>query len=301
MYNVRYFVYENSIQFRLYSEHVRCVGSSNEVALERSGQKIGRFGSDVVDFSDGLVLWNVVNDFDDDDDDFMYLPDDFDFNLLEDAMKEEIKRKREDSIRSSVNRTKRNIVYLARSNSWDWFVTFTLNPEKVNRYNYCDSSKKVRKFLNNLRRLVPDMVYILVPELHKDGAWHFHGLMKNIESLDMFDSGLKDDAGREIYNMVAYKLGWSTCTRVGESDKAANYLMKYITKDVCEATKGRRRYWPSKNINRALVYQADLHGDEFKALKERLYECMTWKKKVCTEFQHVEIFEVPKDFFDKED
>lgn len=300
MYNVRYFEYENGLQFRIYSNEVWSTKSDvSPYECVFNNRLCMNYGHDVVDYVTGEIVWSDV--------DYVYgndwvdMADDFEFNMLEQSYKDELKRKREDSIRSSVGRTKRSIVYLSRSNNWDWFVTFTLSPDKVDRYDYIECSKKVRKFLNNLRRSVPDMVYLLVPELHQDGAWHFHGLMSGIDSLDMPASGVTDVSGRMIYNMSAYNLGWSTCSRVGDSDKTSNYVMKYITKDLCECTPGRQRYWCSNNINRAKVYEACVWGDELKALLDKLYNNMTWKKKVLGEFHDVEIFEVPKDFFDKED
>ena len=298
MYNVRYFEYENSLQFRIYTNDVRSLKDEVRTGVDIfGGRLVYDFGHNKVDCITGEVVWSDIDYVYGND--WVYASDEFEFDMLEVSMNEEIKRKHEDSIRSSVGRTKRNIVYLSRSNSWEWFVTFTLNPEKVDRYDYVESSKKVRKFLNNLRRLAPDMVYLIVPELHQDGAWHYHGLMSGIDSLDMVDSGVKDSKGRAIYNMSAYKLGYSTCSRIGESDAAANYVMKYITKELCEGTKGRQRYWTSNNIKRANVYQADIHGEEYKKLIDMLYENTTWKKKIYNAFVDVEIFEVPKDFVEK--
>lgn len=298
MYNVRYFEYENTLQFRVYSEPVRCKDS---IEVLESDVHVVNVNGDFVCVNSGEVICEDFGyDEFEDDDFYMPAPDGFNFDLLEIAMQEELKRKHEDSIRSSVGRTKRNIVYLTRSNNWDWFVTFTLSPDKVNRYDYSECTKKVRKFLNNLRRSVPDMVYIMVPELHKDGAWHFHGLMNNVDSLKFTDSGIKDDHGDIVYNMDKYNLGWSYCSKVRESDKAANYIMKYITKDLCEESKNRQRYWPSKNIKRAKVYEAMLSGDDLKKLMSKLYDKMTWKKLVQSEYYDVNLFEVPKDFFGKE-
>lgn len=298
MYNVRYFEYENSLQFRVYSYPVVCRDS---IEVLDSDVHVVNVNGEFVAVDSGEVICEDF-DYDEFEDDYYFIPapDGFDFDLLELAMQEEVKRKHDDSVRSSIGRTKRNIVYLSRSNSWDWFVTFTLNPEKVDRYDYSECTKRVRKFLNNLRRVVPDMVYIMVPELHKDGAWHFHGLMSNVDGLQFVDSGVKDKQGDTVYNMVKYNLGWSTCSKVRESDKAANYIMKYITKDLCEASKNRQRYWPSKNIKRAKVYEAMLSGDDLKKLMNKLYDKMTWKKTVQSEYYDVNLFEVPKDFFEKE-
>ena len=39
-------------------------------------------------------------------------------------------------------------------------------------------TKKVSKWLDHLHRIAPKIRYMVVPELHKDGAYHFHGLTR---------------------------------------------------------------------------------------------------------------------------
>lgn len=166
----------------------------------------------------------------------------------------------------SMNRTINNVYGLSRSNKWEWFFTLTFNPLKVDRTNYTECQKKLTKWLNNMRqRYAPDMVYLLVPELHKDGkSFHFHGLFSNIGNMPLFDSGKRDKQGRVVYNIGSYyengtlkyvkgafRLGFTTVTSVGDTGKASSYLCKYITKDLCSVTFNKRRYWASKNINRA--------------------------------------------------
>ena len=63
------------------------------------------------------------------------------------------------------------------ANDWDWFVTLTFDPQKVDRYNYSDCAKKLKNFIDVTRRKCPGLKYLFVPELHKDGAFHFHGLI----------------------------------------------------------------------------------------------------------------------------
>ena len=76
---------------------------------------------------------------------------------------------------------------------WDYFVTFTFNSDKVDRYNFSEVSKKLSKWIDNIKQKYgcKDMGYIIVPEKHKDGAWHFHGLFKNCDNLNFIDSVLK--------------------------------------------------------------------------------------------------------------
>lgn len=73
----------------------------------------------------------------------------------------------------------RAIYDIARSDCWEWFLTYTFEQSKVDRYDYSWCSQKMSDWLKNMRRVCPDMKYIVVPEQHKDGAWHFHGLFKN--------------------------------------------------------------------------------------------------------------------------
>lgn len=153
----------------------------------------------------------------------------------------------ESNIWHSVNRSKRKIYEYARCAHWDWFVTFTFSPEKVNRYNFEECSRVIRKWLNNQRRNAPNLYYLLVPEMHKDGAWHFHGLLANTGNIKFIDSGIIQK-GHKIYNMSKWSLGFTTATAVDNIYKVSTYIGKYITKELCEATSGKQRYYVSQNL-----------------------------------------------------
>lgn len=148
----------------------------------------------------------------------------------------------------SLNRTKSKIYTYARCVNWEWFVTFTFSSEKTDRYDYDECSRLVRRWLNNQRRNAPDLQYLLVPEQHKDGAWHFHGLLANIGKMKFSDSGKKDKKGKKIYNMAKWSNGFTTATAVTDVYKVSKYIGKYITKELCEMTKGKQRYFVSQNM-----------------------------------------------------
>lgn len=153
------------------------------------------------------------------------------------------------------NRAKNKIYDIARCNDWEWFVTFTFSSNYVDRYDYAKCKAKISKWLNNVRSkgICSDMKYLIVPEQHKDGAWHFHGLFSNCSSLGFVDSGIRDKKGRVIYNIGRYKWGFTTATKVTDSKKSAGYLCKYITKELVADTKGQKRYWHSKNCDLPVV------------------------------------------------
>lgn len=148
----------------------------------------------------------------------------------------------------SLNRTKNKIYTYARCVHWQWFVTFTFSSEKTDRYNYDECSRLVRRWLNNQRRNAPDLQYLIVPEQHKDGAWHFHGLLENTGKMKFSDSGKKDKKGKKIYNMSKWSNGFTTATAVSDVYKISKYIGKYITKELCEMTKGKQRYFVSQNM-----------------------------------------------------
>lgn len=166
----------------------------------------------------------------------------------------------------------KNIIYKLACNNkpWDYFVTFTFNSDKVDRYNFSEVSKKLSKWIDNIKQKYgcKDMGYIIVPEKHKDGAWHFHGLFKNCDNLNFIDSGIKDKQGRTIYNISNYKFGFTTATKLSDIDKAVSYILKYISKDLFgDNLKGKKRYWRSKNLEMPAVETAIFEGNKIDLLK----------------------------------
>jgi hypothetical protein len=161
---------------------------------------------------------------------------------------------RENFKRSS--RRSKNMIYdIARSNVWEWFVTLTFNPEKVNSFDYDACTKKLSKWLNNTRTKCGDNFrYIVIPELHQSGRYHFHGLMSGCDGLKFEISGHKSGED-DIYNIGGYKLGFTTATRVKDTARVSMYIAKYVTKELTACTKGKRRYWASKNCDKPLVNQ----------------------------------------------
>lgn len=176
----------------------------------------------------------------------------------------------ENAIRS-YNRTKQKIYEYSRCVNWEKFITLTFNPEKVDRYDFSECSKKARQWLHNQRRNAPDLQYLLVPEHHKDGAWHFHGLLANTGSMSFVDSGKRTPDGKTVYNMGAWSYGFTTATEVSDTHSISKYIGKYITKDLCNLTKGKQRYFVSSNLPQPTVSSflvAD--DDDFNDLLETL-------------------------------
>lgn len=165
----------------------------------------------------------------------------------------------EETLKRKSAKVKTKIYDIAIMNDWKYFVTLTFDPEKVNSYDYEEVSRKLSKWLNNMKsRDNPKMRYIIVPELHASGRYHFHGLFSEIDDKQMIDSGKKDGKGRVIYNWGSYALGWSTATEIGNAEHSVKYMTKYVTKDLKASTKNKRMYWSSKGLEKPQVVEMQL-------------------------------------------
>lgn len=284
-YNLKLKEYANGSLQLTYYDYPVLDGFDKQVI---SYDKEFRYESDRLEFGDdpecspwGDALSSIINLGESD---FSVLDTE---NLEIPALSEEELTKRHDRcVKSSLNRSIHKIYDLARNNIWEWFFTFTLNESAVkDRTDYAECSKKVCMWFNNIRkRLCPDIKYLIVPERHpSSSAWHFHALVSDVENLEfriaknnqefvkdkygnvvLNESGqpkrnkyFGDDLrvsypdGNYIYNIVNYnetRYGFSTATKIVDTRKAVSYIVKYLTKDLGECTVGKRRYFQSNNL-----------------------------------------------------
>ena len=161
--------------------------------------------------------------------------------------------KEQDNAERSMRRIKEQIYNAVHNNKWEFFMTVTFNAQKIDRYNWDEIRKRHSEMLKNLKkRKCPNLQYIFVPELHKDGAVHFHALLMGVEGLTLRNSGKKDKYKRVIYNIDEFNLGFNTLTRIADPSKAGTYITKYITKELVTGLTGKR-YWLSRGLNELQV------------------------------------------------
>lgn len=167
---------------------------------------------------------------------------------------------------------------LARSNDFKYFVTLTLDAAIVDRYNLGAVVKRLNVWADNrVRRR--GLKYVLVPELHKDGAVHFHGFIN--DALRVVDSGTvrvpeskkprkpksraqRDtwlaDGGHVVYNVPDWTFGFSTAIKLyGEREAAIGYTLKYISKQ--EQKIGGRWYYSGGKLLKPTVELFDAEPD----------------------------------------
>lgn len=199
----------------------------------------------------------------------------------------------EHSIKSSVNRTVNQIYTISRANKWEYFITLTIDPKKLDNTDFNLVSEKLNIWTNNLKkRYAPDLKYIIVPELHKDKSkWHFHGLFANIGKMPLTFSGkvcvgkfvydyVKKPFATKIYNIPLWKYGFSTATIIRDSSKASSYITKYITKDLSHILQNQHRYLASQNIDQPLERVFNIDYDELTRIYSKYLSHITYMSDV---------------------
>ena len=144
----------------------------------------------------------------------------------------------------STRRTKQTIYEIARANHWDYFVTFTFAED---RWNYDEKKRQLRKWFNNFKsRQMKDRVfeYLVVPELHDDGAIHFHGLIQG----DLSDHISRKYGYNDKFVINSFRFGICEIEKVKNRYKVSNYITKYITKDLLDQVKNKRRFFYSSGL-----------------------------------------------------
>ena len=159
---------------------------------------------------------------------------------------------------SSLSRTKTLLKDIVLCNDFDLFATFTFDPQKIDSFNFIQCLSCITKFLSHQKDRSPNLQYLIVPEPHKSGRFHFHALLKN------FNGTLKatnhySSTGLMIYNITSYRSGFSTAVFIQDKVAVSEYVSKYITKDFIKMFNQRRFYCsqglirPNKTLNAPLL------------------------------------------------
>ena len=171
----------------------------------------------------------------------------------------------------SLSRTRRRIYEIAACNKWTWFFTGTLDAAKVDRNDLNGTFKKLSQFFRDFRKTQhgDKLRYLIVPEQHKNGAWHFHGLLEglNEDELHKFSEDEKlplrilrtIKGGTPVYEWREYsaRFGYTTLTRVRDCRAVSAYVTKYITKEMVAAhiAQGKQGhlYYASQGLKKPVI------------------------------------------------
>lgn len=144
-----------------------------------------------------------------------------------------------EKLSNNICRAKGRITELALCNAWEYFVTLTLDKNKQDRYNLDAYVKDLGVWIGNYnKKFGCNLKYILVPEQHKDGAWHMHGLFHDLApaSLERNSHGYFD---MQYYTK---RFGFISLAPIQDKIKISRYISKYVNKDVGTRSKDIRKH-----------------------------------------------------------
>lgn len=219
---------------------------------------------------------------------------------------DEIELLREENLRSNIYKVRTRIYDLIFNNDFDYFVTLTFDPKveqehglsknEQNDLRYDEMKQWLHQMRNQAKYYNKEFRYFFVPELHtgkgkNSGTIHWHGLIGGY-CPNLVDSG-KKYKGYRIYNLVSWQYGYSNVQRVRSKKRVANYVRKYITKDLMNSPvrKNKKKYWASKNLQKPNVSYIEDEVD----WSEKLNRASSW----CSDDGQVEIFELTKEEYYK--
>lgn len=171
---------------------------------------------------------------------------------------------------SSVSRTRRVILEKALCNPWDWFCTFTISQSKYDRKDLVTWRDSFTQWMRDQRKKGFPIQYLIVPEMHKDGSWHAHGLFSGLPDSELISFKEMDRQGyrspdghrlpkklrNSVYmNWQAYldKFGFCSFGKINNPVAAGFYITKYITKDNDRMVQdvGLHSYYASRGLQGA--------------------------------------------------
>jgi len=169
----------------------------------------------------------------------------------------------------NLSRARSTIYELALCNDWEWFLTFTLDPQKYDRSDLKAFQKDLSRFFRKYReKYKVNVKYLLVPEQHKDGInWHMHGFLIGLpeDHLRHFTLGeqlpdyirYKLEKNEPVYEWEAYrkKFGFCNLEPICNLEASAKYVTKYISKSMDSGIiqANGHLYYASQGLNRAEV------------------------------------------------
>jgi hypothetical protein len=170
---------------------------------------------------------------------------------------------------SNFSRARSMVLQYALCNPWQYFFTGTLDPEKWDR-------SKLDPFIAALSQKIRDwrksygfkLDVLLVPEQHKDGSWHVHGLVNNLPDWEvghfmqldlrsvglgwLFPSRLCDCDFLNWYDFCE-TFGYCSLAPVRDPVATAFYITKYVSKDLSRRSGdlGKHLYFHSRPLQKA--------------------------------------------------
>lgn len=156
-------------------------------------------------------------------------------------------------------RAKNKINDLALSNDFTYFFTLTFKP-CYDRYNLDELMIYFRNHIRYMRKLKDvNIKYLVVPEQHKDGAWHFHGFFTEDISKFFYTN---EHGYISIVNLDS--LGHLNVQVIKDKIRCSSYVVKYVAKNLGDGIKKfNHSYYASTGLNTGEEIFDKLYDNEY--------------------------------------
>lgn len=156
-------------------------------------------------------------------------------------------------------RAKSMVLQYALCNPWEFFFTGTLDKTKFNRHDLDAYQRKLSQFIRDKRKEYGTQVqYLLIPEQHRDGAWHIHGMISGLpgSALRCFRPPAPQKLiNSEYLNWPDYqkKFGFCSLGPIRHPVATSFYITKYVSKELSQrgGDLGKHLYFHSRPLRKA--------------------------------------------------
>lgn len=162
-------------------------------------------------------------------------------------------------LNNNFSRARSMVLQYALCNPWELFFTGTLDKAKYDRYDLDTYMTDLSQWIRDKRKAYGvKFQVLLVPEQHKDGAWHVHGLVHDllVSATEQFGEGTpKDLRDHDYINWPDYqeKFGFCSLALIRDPIATAFYISKYVSKDLSRRAGdlGKHLYFHSRPLKKA--------------------------------------------------
>lgn len=184
--------------------------------------------------------------------------------------KQQTEEKPVGKFQSALSRAKNLVREISLCNDWEFFVTLTFDRSRWDRYSLEDRVNELMQWIQNQNKKGARIRYLIVPEFHKDGAVHFHGLISGIRPAPRPAGWPKsvnrkeDGSYYDIWPEFSERYGYSSVELVQDPIAVGFYVSKYITKSMADSAdlKGVHTYYRSRGLFRAVDVGSSYHESQ---------------------------------------
>lgn len=179
---------------------------------------------------------------------------------------------------NNVARARGKVIEYGYCNKWEFFCTLTVDGALRDRYDLPEYVKALGRWVSRYnRKYGAKLRYLLIPEQHKDGAYHMHGLLAGVSPASL----TRNEHGYLDLPFYRLQFGYISLSKLRDKDKAVSYITKYISKGFAQTDieGGKHLYYVSKNLDKKVLLLQSYVVDDFPMDYENDYCGISWRGK----------------------